>query len=348
MTLSKDKKILKRIKNIKDKLGKSLIILGHHYQSDEVIQFADIQGDSLDLSRKASQEKQAVNIVFCGVHFMAETADILSKSNQRVFLPDLKAGCPLADMADIFQVADAWAQLGKVVSSITPITYVNASAKIKAFCGKHQGIVCTSTNAEIVFDWALEQNRKIIFFPDEHLGRNTALKKGIGEDEMVVWFPGKVLGGNTEKEVKRAKVILWKGFCHVHTHFRPKQINKIRQQHKDINIIVHPECKKEVVEISDFNGSTSFIIKKIKESAPGTKWAIGTEINLVNRLSKECSDKFIIPISRSLCPNMFKINIYNLYSTLKSISSGRGINEIKVDKEVSYWAKLALNKMLEL
>lgn len=339
-----------RIEEKRKQLGNQVVILGHHYQRDDVICHSDLRGDSFKLSQMAS-ERSAEYIIFCGVHFMAESADILSKSHQQVILPDLAAGCSMADMATIEQVESAWQELEDVgIISLLPITYMNSTAAVKAFCGEHDGAVCTSSNAKGVFDWAWGQREKIVFFPDQHLGRNTAYAKGIPLDEMVVWDPYLELGGNTEEALHKAKIILWKGHCSVHGRFQDKHVDEVRNQHPNINVLVHPECRWEVVQKADYVGSTEYIIKTIEKSAPGSQWAIGTEINLVNRLKTEYPDRFIRLLSPDLCmcSTMFRIAPENLLWALDNLVEGEVVNQISVSENVAYWARVALSRMLSI
>src|SRR3972149_9664720 len=275
----------RRISTAKEALGDRLLILGHHYQQDDVIKVADCRGDSLKLAQEAAGSQREF-IVFCGVHFMAETADIVTGDAQKVILPDLTAGCSMADMADLYNVERAWKDITNIAgkANILPVTYINSSADLKAFCGKKDGVVCTSSIAEKVIKWALDRTDKVFFFPDEHLGRNSAFKLGIPEDEIIVWHREEPMGGNNEKAIKRAKIILWNGFCNVRMLFLPKHVAYFRERYPDIHIIVHPECRREVVALSDRCGSTEYIIKTVREAPSGTVWAVGTEINLVNRL----------------------------------------------------------------
>ena len=342
-----DQQLIERIKIKKAELGKRLVILGHHYQRREIVELSDFRGDSLGLSRDAAQQGDAEFIVFCGVHFMAEGAEILSQPGQIVQLPELSAGCPMADMADIFQVETAWCEIDKICDSenVTPITYVNSSAELKAFCGRNDGVVCTSSNAGSVFDWAFEKKDKLFFFPDEHLGRNTANQKGIQKDKVIVWNPEEEMGGNTKEQVREADVILWKGYCHVHTFFQPEHILAIREKYPEAIIIVHPECVEEVVDMADEDGSTGFIVKFVQEAEPGSIIAIGTEINLVSRLAMEHPDKRIFELARSLCPNMYKINLRNLLWTLDNIGK---INIVTVTEQIKTEARVALERMLEI
>nr|MBA3770490.1 quinolinate synthase NadA [Blastocatellia bacterium] len=298
-----DAELAASIEAAREALGKNVIILGHHYQRNNVIRHADLTGDSYQLSVMASQT-EAEYIVFCGVHFMAESADILGKDHQRVILPDLGAGCSMADMATIDQVEDAWEQLreiGVLEQRVAPITYMNSSAAIKAFCGRHEGVVCTSSNAIPLFDIFLKEVEKMFFFPDQHLGRNTGAKFGIPLDKMVLWNPFEELGGNTVEQLREAKLILWRGHCSVHGRFKDWHVDKVREQHPGMKVLVHPECPREVVEKSDLDGSTSFIIRTVEESSAGSKWAIGTEVNLVKRLADRFPDKEIRLLAPDLC-----------------------------------------------
>lgn len=341
-----------RITAARAALGQRLIILGHHYQREEIIKHADIQGDSFKLSQHAASLSDAEFIIFCGVHFMAETADILSSPQQKVILPNLTAGCSMADMALINDVTECWNSLNNILGdkTITPITYMNSSADIKALCGRNNGIVCTSTNALATFEWAFERGETILFLPDQHLGRNTALKMGIGLDEMVVWNPFKPLGGHTEEDLNNAKVILWQGHCSVHTRFTVEQIEKARMMHPGIKIIVHPECTKEVVEISDYNGSTEYIKKVVHEAPTDSTWAIGTEINLVNRIAVENPRKNIFSLDPVVCPcaTMYRIHPAYLAWVLDGLNEGVVVNQISVPDEFAKQADVALNRMLSV
>ena len=340
-----------RIEEAKKKLGDRAVILGHHYQRDDVIRHADIVGDSFKLAQMASRRPEAEYLIFCGVHFMAESADILSAGHQRVILPDLAAGCSMADMAGLEQVETAWEQLNDIgMKSVIPITYMNSAADIKAFCGRHDGVVCTSSNAVPLFDWALKQREKLFFFPDEHLGRNTGVRFGIPLDQMVVWDPRLELGGNTPEQLKGARIILWKGFCSVHGRFLPRHVDEKRAEYPGIKILVHPECRYEVVAKSDLNGSTEFIIKTIDEAPAGSKWAVGTELNLVNRLVNRHQDKMVTLLAPDLCmcATMFRIAPENLLWSLENLVEGHVVNHIKVDDETALWAKIALDRMLQI
>ena len=339
-----------RIQQARQKLGDRLVILGHHYQRDDVIEHADFTGDSFNLALQAQTRPTADFIVFAGVHFMAESADILSAPHQKVILPDLGAGCSMADMASIEQVETAWEQLAELgITGVMPITYMNSAANLKAFCGRNGGAVCTSSNAVKLFDWALGNSEKLIFFPDEHLGRNTGIKHGIPLDKMVVWDPRQDLGGNTAEDLIAAKVILWKGFCSVHGRFLPRHVEERRAEYPGINILVHPECRYEVVNKADLNGSTEFILRTLDEAPAGSKWAVGTEVNLVNRLAHKHQDKFVTLLSPDLCmcATMFRIAPENLLWALENLIAGNVVNQISVDEETAHWAKVALGRMLE-
>ena len=334
----------------REALGKRVVILGHHYQRDDVIRHADLTGDSYQLSVMASQT-EAEFIVFCGVHFMAESADILGKPDQRVILPDLGAGCSMADMATIDQVEDAWEQLrdiGVLKNKVAPITYMNSSAAIKAFCGRNEGVVCTSSNAVPLFDIYLKEFDKMFFFPDQHLGRNTGAKFGIPLDKMALWNPHEELGGNTEEQLHEAKLILWRGHCSVHGRFKPWHVDQIRKQIPGVQVLVHPECTREVVEISDLNGSTSFIIKTVENAPAGSNWAIGTEVNLVNRLQDRFPDKGIHLLSPDLCmcATMYRIAPQNLAWAMENLLDDVVVNEIVVDDETKHFAGIALERMI--
>lgn len=356
-----DQELDSHIKKAKETLGKSLMILGHHYQRDEVIKWADETGDSLALSKKAANNKDAKYIVFCGVHFMAESADILTSNDQVVILPDLNAGCSMADMADTEDVQQAWSELTSIISDeIVPITYINSSAKLKAFVGINGGSVCTSTNAKKIVSWALglkgevpnnkkDKNTRLFFFPDQHLGRNTAHQLGFSENQIVVWDPRKELGGNSEKDLKEAKIILWKGHCSVHQRFTPEHVRQFRQKYPEGKVVVHPECSHEVVELADEVGSTEFIIKTTASYPPGTAIGIGTEIHLVNRLANTYKDKTIVSLDPLVCPcsTMFRIDLKHLSWVLDGLLENEIRNQITVDEKTAYWAKVALDTMLE-
>jgi quinolinate synthase len=340
-----------RITAAKGKLGKDVVILGHHYQRDEVIKFADFRGDSLKLSQQAAQT-EGKYIVFCGVHFMAESADILRRERQIVVLPDLNAGCSMADMADIGQVEACWSELATAVDTrkIVPVTYMNSTAAIKSFTGEHGGVVCTSSNAAGVLKWAFARGEKVLFLPDEHLGRNTAYRMEIPLDEMVVWDPFKELGGNTPAALKRARIILWKGYCSVHQRFTPEHVARVRQEHPGIRVMVHPECRFEVAQAADEIGSTEGILKAIQAAPAGSEWAVGTEIHLVNRMGKELRDRTVISLEPSVCvcTTMFRITPQHLLWALENLGAGKIVNQISVEERTRHFAKAALDRMLEL
>lgn len=340
-----------RIRAAREKLGRRLVILGHHYQRDEVIKFADVRGDSFKLAQWAANRKDAEYIVFCGVHFMAESADVLSAHYQKVVLPDMSAGCSMADMAALDQVETCWDELHRVTTgTILPITYMNSSAGIKAFCGRRGGAVCTSSNAPAVMRWALERGDRILFLPDQHLGRNTGCALGLRLEEMPVWDPYEELGGNSQEILNNSRVVLWKGHCSVHQRFLPLHITQVRARYFGIRVIAHPECRFEVVQLADDSGSTEHIIKCLTQSPSGTKWVVGTEIHLVNRLMKENPDRFIIPLDDCgcLCSTMFRIDPQHLLWSLENLVEGRVVNQITVDPDVAADARLALNRMLEI
>ena len=346
-----------RIASARDILGANAVILGHHYQRDEVIRFADFRGDSYKLAQAAAQT-DAQYIVFCGVHFMAESADVLAREGQQVILPDLNAGCSMADMAEIGQVESCWDQLvesGLTDSSsrgITPLTYMNSTAAIKAFCGERGGLVCTSSNAKGGFKWAFERNQRILFLPDQHLGRNTAFALGIPLSDCVVWDPFMIMGGVTPERLRQARVILWKGHCSVHQRFLPEHVDKVRSRYPGIQVIVHPECRWEVCQKADAIGSTEGLIKIIQDAPGGTKFAVGTEIHLVNRMGKEFAhqNKQVITLDDSgcLCTTMFRISPQHLCWALENLVDGNVVNRIQVPEEVKYWSRVALGRMLEV
>jgi quinolinate synthase len=385
-----DAELRLRIEAARETLGDRLVILGHHYQQDAVIDFADFTGDSFELSRKAADEKNIDYVIFCGVHFMAESADILTNENVHVILPDLGAGCSMADMANLDQTLDAWAQLQETCpdQTIVPITYMNSSAAIKAFVGEHGGAVCTSSNCRNVLEWALQggatgegtegqrdkgtkgaqpapsstsvpqslsrsvpgSKTKILFFPDQHLGRNTAYAMGYPLDKMVVWDPRQDLGGNSERALRDADFVLWKGHCSVHALFRPEHIDQVRAKYPSMKVIVHPECKWEVVQKADMAGSTAYIVKQIEAAPPGSEWAIGTEVHLVHRLAQQHPDQKIIVLSdcQCLCTTMFRIDLPHLCWTMENLVDGKVVNEIKVDAHTRRWATVALERMLAI
>lgn len=341
----------RRIADIRDELSGRLVVLGHHYQRDEVIKFADLRGDSFKLAEWASNQKDAEYILFCGVHFMAESADILSSRFQKVILPDLNAGCSMADMAALDQVETCWEELERVTSErIIPITYMNSAAGIKAFCGRHGGAVCTSSNAPAVMRWALERADKILFLPDQHLGRNTGYRLGLRLEEMTVWDPYEPLGGNTSGSLRDSRIVLWKGHCSVHGRFLPEHVAQVRERYPGIRVISHPECRFEVVQASDAVGSTEHIIQCVSQSPAGTMWAIGTEIHLVNRLKNENPDRFVIPLDDCgcLCSTMFRIDPSHLLWCLENLRLGQVVNQIVVPEHVAEWARVSLNRMLEI
>jgi quinolinate synthase len=351
-----DPDLVARARAAKEALGDRLFVLGHHYQRDEVIQFADVTGDSFKLARDAAARPEAEYIVFCGVHFMAESADILTGPEQQVILPDLGAGCSMADMARLAQVEDAWDALAEagIADSVVPVTYMNSSADIKAFCGRHGGAVCTSSNADAALDWAFTQHgpdTKVLFFPDQHLGRNTAvLKMGMTLDDCVVWDPRQPDGGLSATELQGARMILWKGHCSVHGRFSPDVVDDLRATIPGINILVHPECVHEVVLKADLVGSTEFIIKTIEAAPAGTAWAIGTELNLVKRLAAQHPDKRIVFLDKTVCycATMNRIDLPHLVWALESLVAGTVVNRIQVDPETERYAKIALQRMLDL
>jgi quinolinate synthase len=350
--LSPDRSYDEQIARAKERLGRRVVILGHHYQRDEVVKFADFRGDSLKLSQQAS-DTEADYIVFCGVHFMAESADILRQPHQVVVLPDLSAGCSMADMAEIGQVETCWEELaaaGIDTGRVVPVTYMNSAAAIKAFTGRHGGAVCTSSNAGKVMRWALARGERVLFLPDEHLGRNTAWQMGIELDRMAVWDPAQELGGNDEQALRRAQVILWKGYCSVHQRFQPEHVDGMRRRHPGIRVIVHPECRLEVVQKADLSGSTEKIIDVVEAAAPGTTWAIGTEIHLVNRLAQEHPEQKILSLDPHVCvcTTMFRIGPEHLAWTLENLAEDRVVNRIQVDDQTRRWARTALERMLEL
>ena len=342
-----------KIEAIRRQFGSKLLILGHHYQKEEVIRHTDLRGDSYQLSEAAAQRTDCEAIVFCGVHFMAETADILANRNGRrldVILPDLSAGCDMADMASIAQVEQCWTELAKIidVSDITPITYVNSTAELKAFCGRNGGTACTSSNATAVLRWALERKSRILFFPDQHLGRNTACRLGIAEKDMPTWKPELPCGGLSEQEIRESKIILWDGNCYVHQRFTPEQIDALRQEFPKIQVIVHLECSKEVVDLADDAGSTKLILEKITDSTPGSQWAVGTEANMVNRLIAMFPDKMIRHLSPepSVCDTMGRISVENLAWSLECLAAGRPQNIIRVPDSIAPDAFVCLERML--
>jgi quinolinate synthase len=352
-----------RIAAVRRRMGPRMVILGHHYQQDGVIAHADLQGDSYQLSKSAADRADCEAIAFCGVHFMAETADILVNRPERVagrggrrvtvVLPDMAAGCSMADMAAIEQVEDAWADLGTAIDTadVTPVTYINSAASLKAFCGRHGGIVCTSSNARAVLDWAFARRRRVLFFPDQHLGRNTARAMGVPLDEMCVWNPhDPTLGGNPRDRLERARVILWQGHCSVHAMFRPEHVDAMRERIPGVRVLVHPECSMEVVDKADLVGSTSYILRQVEQAPAGTAWAIGTELHLVKRLEKnhpEQTIRFLSPVV-CMCATMYRIDLAHLCWSLEHLEAGRPVNVIRVDDETARWAVTALERMLSV
>lgn len=358
-----DEELSQRISAVRQQLGDELLILGHHYQQDEVIAHSDLRGDSYQLSQLAASHSDCRWIVFCGVHFMAETADVLANRPERlqqragqrvqVVLPDMAAGCSMADMAAIEQVEAAWQDLGEVLDTdqLIPVTYVNSAASLKAFCGRHGGVVCTSSNASAVMQWAFSKGERVLFFPDQHLGRNTSLQMGISLDQMPVWDPfDDDLGGNSEQQLRDSRVVLWKGHCSVHQMFTADHVHQLRESHPDIKILVHPECCQEVNDLADVSGSTGKIIETVRAAAAGTRWAIGTELHLVNRLKQEHPEQEIHFLSSvvCMCATMYRIDQAHLCWSLENLAAGTPVNVIQVDDETSRWALIALERMLAI
>jgi quinolinate synthase len=348
-----DPKLVERAIAARSALGSKAMVLGHHYQRDEVIAFADIRGDSFKLAQAAADNRDAEFIFFCGVHFMAESADILTSKNQKVILPDLAAGCSMADMATASQVDNCWQVLTKlgVANKTIPITYMNSSAAIKAFTGENNGAVCTSSNAMRAMKWAFGKGEKVLFLPDQHLGRNTAvLSLGLKLEDCVLWNPWKPNGGLTDDQIKKAKVILWRGHCSVHGRFSVENINQVRAKISGVKVLVHPECQHDVVSNADVVGSTEMIIKTVKESAAGSKWAVGTELNLVQRLANENLDKQVVFLDKTVCycSTMNRIDLPHLVWVMESLVNGRLENQIVVEEKIAKWAKVALERMLAL
>jgi len=341
-----------RIAAAKATLGRRLVILGHHYQRDEVIKFADYTGDSFKLAGQVSRHPDAEFIVFCGVHFMAESADVLSADHQQVILPDLAAGCSMSDMADPEQLDQCWADLQQMgVTGVIPVTYINSAAAIKAFCGEHGGVVCTSSNAAATLRWAWERGERILFMPDQHLGRNTAYKLGVPLDQMVVWDPNEIWGGLEPDAVTNTRMILWKGHCSVHARFTVRQIENMRAQHPGVRVIVHPEVTFDVVQAADDSGSTEYIIKTVKGSPAGSMWAVGTEIHLVNRLAREVQpDRTVHSLDQfgCLCSTMFRVSPNHLLWVLEGLVEGEVHNRIVVPDHQKHWTKVALDRMLSI
>jgi quinolinate synthase len=352
-----------RIQAVREAMGPRLLILGHHYQQDEVIELSDLRGDSYQLSKMAAESTDCRAIAFCGVHFMAETADILANRPERlasrngervtVVLPDMAAGCSMADMAMIDQVENCWDELGEVIDTddITPVTYINSAASLKAFCGKHGGIVCTSSNAAAVLQWSFARRKRVLFFPDQHLGRNTSLAMGIPAEAMCVWNPhADELGGNSREQIEASKVLLWQGHCSVHAMFRPEHVDQMRAKHPGIKVLVHPECTREVMAKADVYGSTGKIIREVDAAPAGTQWAIGTELHLVNRLKKEHPEQtihFLSPIV-CMCATMYRIDLAHLCWSVENLAAGTPVNVIHVDDETARWSLVALERMLEV
>ena len=355
--------LTERVQRVRAEMGSRLLILGHHYQQDPVIELSDLRGDSFQLAELASRHEGCRAIAFCGVHFMAETADILANRPERlaqrngqrvsVVLPDMAAGCSLADMAEIDQVEDCWAQLGQVIDTadVMPITYVNSAANLKAFCGRHGGIVCTSSNARAVLDWAFARRSRVLFFPDQHLGRNTARAMGIPLDQMPLWDPQQdQLGGNAPQTIAQSRVILWQGHCSVHQVFLPQHVAQFREKHPGIKILVHPECMMRVVDEADVVGSTGRIIRAVEEAPPGTRWAIGTELHLVNRLKRQHPEQeiyFLSPVV-CMCSTMYRIDLPHLCWAVENLAAGTPVNVIEVEPETARWALEALQRMLQV
>ncbi len=342
-----DDEVFARIAAARAALGDDALVLGHHYQTEAVVRFADLKGDSYELSKKAA-ESHARLIVFCGVHFMAEAADILTRPEQTVVMPDLEAGCPMADMASRGELESAWvqlAELGNPDDLFLPVTYINSRAEVKAFCGLHGGLICTSANAGKALTWALQRRPKVFFLPDQHLGRNTALAQGIPPAEITLWDPVLPLGGNSLAVLRQARILLWKGHCHVHTRFSTAQVRQARQAHPEAKVVVHPECPQEVVAASDAAGSTGFIVRYVEAAPPGSTIVIGTEINLITRLARQYRDRTILPLVSSMCPNMYKNSPRDLLHVLEN--PGR-VNVVRVADEIREPARLALQRMLDL
>jgi quinolinate synthase len=351
-TLASPDQLEARIRAAKQTLGDRLLILAHHYQRDEVFRWSDATGDSFKLARFAADNATATDIVFCGVHFMAESADVLTADHQRVVLPDLNAGCSMADMADIDQVEEAWESIGHVVDvdRVIPITYMNSSAALKAFVGRHGGAVCTSSNARAVLDWALARGDRVLFVPDQHLGRNTGYEMGFGADDMRVWSPRAEMGGLEERDVKEATLLLWKGHCSVHQRFRPEHIAAARAEYPDVEVIVHPETSHEVVELADRVGSTERILDWVEQAPAGSVLAIATEVHMVKRLAATHPDKTIFTLDPLVCPcsTMFRIDEPHLLWVLDHLVAGDVVNQIVVDPDTAEWARVALRRMLEI
>lgn len=361
-TLSNEE-LISKITKVREDLGDSLLILGHHYQQDQVVEHTDLRGDSYQLSEMAASSETCRTIVFCGVHFMAETADILANRPERlasrdgervqVILPDMAAGCSMADMAAIAQVEAAWQDMSEVIDTerVIPVTYINSAASLKAFCGRNGGIVCTSSNAKAVLEWAFERGDRVFFFPDQHLGRNTSLTMGITEEQMPVWDPYELeMGGNTDQAIEDSRVILWKGHCSVHQMFRPAHVEQFRKDHPGIKILVHPECPRDVNDLADVSGSTGKIIETVRNSPAGTKWAIGTELHLVNRLKAQHPEQeihFLSPVV-CMCATMYRIDLPHLAWSLENLAAGTPVNTIQVSDDTTKWSLVALERMLAI
>lgn len=347
-----DDEMRSRIAAAREALGQRLLILGHHYQRDEVIEFADHTGDSFKLSRQAAAQRDAEYIVFCGVHFMAESADVLSGQGQQVILPDLAAGCSMADMAAPDQLEVCWSELETMgARRVIPVTYINSAASIKAFCGERDGVVCTSSNADATLQWAWERGDQILFLPDQHLGRNTAYAMGVALDQMVVWDPDIPFGGVEPEALRRARIILWKGHCSVHTKFNVQQVNSVRQRHPNVRVIVHPECTWDVVQAADDSGSTEYIIRQIHDSAEGSVWAVGTEVHLVSRLAETLApDRTVLTLDPigCLCSTMFRVSPNHLLWVLEGLLEGEVRNRITVSDLEKRWTRVALDRMLSI
>ncbi|MER7133733.1 quinolinate synthase NadA [Streptosporangium saharense] len=348
-----DPALVERARRARAALGERVFVLGHHYQRDEVIQFADVTGDSFKLARDAAARPEAEYIVFCGVHFMAESADILTNDDQKVVLPDLAAGCSMADMATFDQVEECWEALqdAGIAETTVPVTYMNSSADIKAFCGRNGGAVCTSSNARRALEWAFSRGEKVLFLPDQHLGRNTAvLEMGMSLDDCVVYNPHRPNGGLTVEQLRDAKMILWKGHCSVHGRFTAECVDEVRERVPGVNVLVHPECRHEVVTKADYVGSTEYIINRLREAPAGSSWAVGTELNLVKRLGQMFPDKDVTFLDKTVCycSTMNRIDLPHLVWALESLAAGQVVNQITVDPETTRWAKVALDRMLAL
>jgi quinolinate synthase len=337
--------VVVRIGEIQRAHGKRMVLLGHHYQRREIVELSDFRGDSFELCRAASRQHEAEIIVFCGVRFMVESARVLAREDQRVYHPNDRAGCPMADMANSELVEHAWSELEErgLAAATIPVTYMNSDVELKAFTGRHGGIVCTSSNAGRVYDWAFERGERIIFYPDEHLGRNVANAKGIPAEQQALYDPRLPLGGLSEERFRAARVLLWKGYCHVHTHFTPEHVAAARRRWPGVYVMAHPECTEEVIGAADFAGSTSQMCRKVEEAPAGAVFAIATEVNMVHRLAYENADKEVHALSRSLCPNMYRVNLYNLYDLVRDLDAAP---EVNVPEGIARDARLALDRML--